>query len=207
MGNQLEMLCSWLAPEQIPLWLKVGYTLFLCLLIPVYWEHYGPGNFLWFSDIALLLATGALWLESPFLTSMIALAVLLLDIAWNLDFFAHLLTDTSITGLSAYMFNRKTSLLIRALSLFHIVFPILLLWMLSRLGYDKRAFIMQTLLAWIVLPLSYFFTRRSENVNWVHGFGNKPTRWLAAPLHVLLLMILFPLVIYLPTHFLLQTFF
>ena len=201
------MLWSSIAPEQIPLWLKVGYTAFVCVLVPIYWRHYGPGNFLWFSDACLLIALVAIWLESSLLTSIVALAILILDIAWNLDFFAKLLTNTSITGLSAYMFTRETSLLIRALSIFHVFFPVLIIWMLSRLGYDPRALAIQTLLAWILLPLSYFFTRRSENVNWVHGFGNNPHRWLAPPLHVLLLMILFPLVIYLPTHFVLQKLF
>ena len=194
MWNQLEMLWGSVAPEQIPLWLKVGYTAFVCVLVPIYWRHYGPGNFLWFSDACLLIAVFAIWLESSLLTSIIALAILLLDLA-------------SITGLSAYMFTRETSLLIRALSIFHVFFPVLIIWMLSRLGYDPRALVIQTLLAWILLPLSYFFTRRSENVNWVHGFGNKPQRWLAPPLHVLLLMVLFPLVIYLPTHFVLQKLF
>jgi hypothetical protein len=207
MWNQLEMLWGSIAPEQIPLWLKVGYTAFVCVLVPIYWRHYGPGNFLWFSDICLLIAVVALWLESSLLTSMIALSILLLDLAWNLDFFAKLITNTSITGLSAYMFTRETSLLIRALSIFHVFFPALIVWMLFRLGYDPRALVIQTLLAWVLFPLSYFFTRRSENVNWVHGFGNKPHRWLAPPLHVLLLMILFPLVIYLPTHFVLQKIF
>jgi hypothetical protein len=207
MWNQLEMLWGSVAPEQIPLWLKVGYTAFVCVLVPIYWRHYGPGNFLWFSDACLLIAVFAIWLESSLLTSIIALAILLLDLAWNLDFFAKLITNTSITGLSAYMFTRETSLLIRALSIFHVFFPVLIIWMLSRLGYDPRALVIQTLLAWILLPLSYFFTRRSENVNWVHGFGNRPQRWLAPPLHVLLLMVLFPLVIYLPTHFVLQKLF
>ena len=198
------MLWGVMAPEQIPLWLKVGYTAFVGVLVPIYWKHYGPGNFLWFSDISLLIGLPAIWLESALLTSIIALAILILDIAWNLDFFAKLLTNTSITGLSAYMFRRETSLLIRALSIFHVFFPFLIVWMLYRLGYDSRALGIQTLLAWILLPLSYFLTRRSENVNWVHGFGNEPSRWLAPQLHVLLLMILFPLVIYLPTHILLQ---
>jgi uncharacterized membrane protein len=79
--------------------------------------------------------------------------------------------------------------------------------MLHRLGYDGRALLVQTVLAWIALPLSYFFTRRSENVNWVHGFGNKPYIFLSPPLHILMLMISFPIVIYLPTHFLLQKLF
>jgi hypothetical protein len=38
----------------IPLGLKIIYTLFACALVPIYWRQYGPTNFLWFSDIALL---------------------------------------------------------------------------------------------------------------------------------------------------------
>lgn len=190
--------------DQIPLWLKVSCTLFVCLLVPVNWMQYGPGNFLWFSDIALLLTVPALWLESALLASMMALAVGLLEVAWIVDFFVRLITGVSVTGLSSYMFDPKISLLIRALSLFHIALPLLLLWMVYRLGYDSRALGAQTLLAWIVLPMSYLLTGRSENVNWVYGFGNQPQRWMPARLYVTLLMALFPLVIYLPTHLLLK---
>ena len=207
MWNQIEQLWSLIAPEQIPLWLKVGYTIFVCVLVPAYWKHYGPGNFLWFSDTALLITVIALWLENSLLASIAAVSVILLDLAWNLDFLIHLITGASLTGLSAYMFNRGVSRFIRALSLFHVFFPVLLLWMLHRLSYDGRALLVQTALAWIALPLSYFFTRRSENVNWVHGFGNKPHLFLSPPLHILMLMISFPIVIYLPTHFLLQRLF
>ena len=191
-----------LSPGQIPLWLKISYTLFVGLLAPVYWAQYGPGNFLWFSDVALLTTVPALWLESPLLASMMALAVALPQLAWNVDFFARLIAGASLTGLSGYMFDPKISLLIRALSLFHIALPILLLWMLYRLGYDSRALVAQTLLAWMVLLVSYLFAERSDNVNWVYGFGNKPQTWMPAPLYLALLMIMFPVVIYLPPHLL-----
>jgi hypothetical protein len=51
---------------KIPLWLKVAYTAFVAVLVPYYWHTYGPVNFLWFCDIALLVTLAALWLESPF---------------------------------------------------------------------------------------------------------------------------------------------
>lgn len=105
------------------------------------------------------------------------------------------------------MFNPRISLFIRALSLFHIVLPVLLLWMVYRLGYDPRAFILQTLLAWIVLPVSYLLTEPLENVNWVYGFRNKRQKVMPAPLYVGLLMALFPVVIYFPTHVLLKSLF
>ena len=190
--------------DQIPLWLKISSTLFVCVLVPVYWIHYGPSNFLWFSDIALLLSIPALWLESALLASMTTLAVAALELAWTVDFLVRLTTGVSLTGLSAYMFNPKILLSIRALSLFHIVLPILLIWMVYRLGYDSRAFAAQTLVAWFILPLCYLLTKPSENVNWVYGFGSQPQKWMPARLYVALLMILFPLVVYLPSHLLLK---
>ena len=186
----------------IPFGVKVLYTLFVCALVPIYWRQYGPANFLWFSDIALLALVPALWLENALLVSMIAISLVFFEALWNVDFFFRLSTGKSLIGLSAYMFDPKIHLSIRGLSCFHIVLPPLLLWMLYRLGYDQRAFILQTIVALVVLPLSYLVSNPQENVNWVYGFGQTPQRILPAPLFVILLMLLFPLVIYLPTHLL-----
>ncbi|MGH7848270.1 MAG: membrane-associated protein, partial [Candidatus Binatia bacterium] len=73
--------------------------------------------------------------------------------------------------------------------------------------YDARAFPAQTLLAWMVLPVSYSMSNPEQNINWVHGFGDPPQKWLAAPLHVALLMLGLPLSVYLPTHFILKKLF
>jgi len=193
--------------DQIALWLKISYTLFICLLVPVYWVQYGPGNFLWFSDIALFVTAAALWVESSLLASMMALSVLVLESVWIIDFIIGLISGSSVIGLSAYMFDSKISLSIRALSLFHIILPLLIVWLLYRFGYDTRALIAQTLLAWIVLPVSYFLTKPSENINWVYGPGGGPQKWMPAALYLVLLMLAFPLVLYLPTHFLLKKLF
>jgi len=193
--------------DQIALWLKISYTLFICVLVPVYWVQYGPGNFLWFSDIALFVTAAALWVESSLLASMMALSVLVLESVWIIDFIIGLISGSSVIGLSAYMFDSKISLSIRALSLFHIILPLLIVWLLYRFGYDTRALIAQTLLAWIVLPVSYFLTKPSENINWVYGPGGGPQKWMPAALYLVLLMLAFPLVLYLPTHFLLKKLF
>jgi hypothetical protein len=191
----------------IPLWFKIAYTLFVCFIVPIYWRRYGPANFLWFSDIALLVTMPTLWLESPLLASMMALAVTLPELAWNVDFFVRLSTGASLMGLSGYMFDRKIPLFIRALSLFHVCLPLLLVWMLYRLGYDKRAFFAQTLVAAIVLPLSYLFSDPQRNVNWVYGFGERPQTRVPALCFLAFLILMFPLAIYLPTHLVLDKFF
>jgi len=33
---------------RIPLWVKILYTGFMCVLVPYYWHDYGPTNFLYF---------------------------------------------------------------------------------------------------------------------------------------------------------------
>ncbi|PYL62108.1 MAG: membrane-associated protein [Verrucomicrobia bacterium] len=186
----------------MPIGLKITYTVFVCALLPIYWRQYGPANFLWFSDIALFALVPALWLENALLVSTMAISVVFFEALWNADFFSRLLTGKSLIGLSAYMFDPKIPLLIRGLSCFHIVLPLLLLWTVHRLGYDQRAFVWQTVVALVVLPISYLVSNPQENVNWVYGFGQKPQTILPAPLFVILLMLLFPLAIYLPTHLL-----
>jgi len=186
----------------IPLGLKVVYTIFVCALVPIYLRAYGPANFLWFSDIALLALVPALWLENGLLVSMLAISVVFFEVLWNLDFFYRLATAKSLIGLSAYMFDPGIPLFIRGLSSFHIALPLLLLWMVHRLGYDHRAFLWQTIVALVVLPFSYRVSNARENVNWVYGLGENPQRILPAPLFVILLMLLFPLAVYLPTHLL-----
>jgi hypothetical protein len=191
----------------VPISVKVAYTLFVALLVPNYWRQYGPANFLWFSDIALLMMVPALWLESQLLVSMTALSILLLELVWNIDFFFRLIKGVSLIGLSAYMFDLKISWFIRSLSFFHIALPLLIVWMLHRLGYDQRALLWQTLMTIVVLPLSYLVSNPRENVNWVYGFGEEQQTALPAPLFVTCLMLAFPILVYLPMHLLLSRIF
>lgn len=190
--------------ETIPLWLPIAYTLFLMVLVPVYWRHYGPGNFLWFSDVALFSVGIVLWTESHLLLSMMAVGVLGLELVWNVDYFGRLLTGRQLLGLSDYMFHSDKSLFLRGLSLFHVFLPAIVIWLLAAWGYDTRAIWYQTALAWAVLPLSYFLTDPKENVNWVFGFGDKPQQFLPKRVYLALVMLFFPICIHLPSHVILK---
>jgi hypothetical protein len=191
----------------IPLWIKLAYTLFVAIIVAVYAIKYSSSNFLWFSDIALLTTVPALWFESPFLASMMAVGVLLPEGLWNISFFGQLLTGKHVSGLTDYMFDARRPLYLRALSLFHVFLPPLLVWMLARLGYEPEAWIAQTALAWVVLPLCFWLTDPALNVNWVFGFGNKQQKLMHPLAYLGLLMVCFPVLIYLPTHLLLQSLF
>ena len=189
---------------EIPLWIKVAYTLMVAVIVPVYLAYYGPANFLWFSDVALVVTGVALWLESPLLVSMMTVGVLLPELLWNVTLFTRLVTGIRVSGLADYMFDTRIPKWIRALSLFHVVLPVLMLWMLHRLGYDPRALPAQTALAWVILPLTYAVTKPEDNINWVYGPGARPQRQVSPPLYLAFVLIFFPLIVYVPTHLLLR---
>lgn len=191
----------------IPLWIKIAYTSLLIVIVPVYAVWYGWRNFLWFSDIALICTGIALWLESPLVASMMAVAVLLPEVLWNVSYFARLVFGLRLSDLAGYMFDRKLPTFLRALSLFHVALPIVLLWMLARLGYDPRALPAQTLLAWIVLPVTYAVLRPGdENINWVCGLDGRQKK-LPPLVYLALVMLAFPIGLYLPTHLALNALF
>ncbi len=195
------------AAALIPLWIKVAYTVMVLIIVAVYIFKYPLGNFLWFSDIALLVTAVALWLESPLLASMMAVGTLLPETLWNVGFFGQLLTGRRVSGLTDYMFDAGLPRYLRALSLFHVVLPVLGLWLVARLGYDPRALAAQTVLAWVVLLLSYRLTDPKENVNWVFGWGAKPQQRIPPLLYLALLLAGFPALIHFPTHLMLQRLF
>src|SRR5262249_35340075 len=156
-------------------------------------------------DIALLVTVAALWLESSLLASMQALAITVAQSLWIIDLFLQLATGIQVIHLADYMFDPTIPLFMRGLSLFHGWLPFLLLWMVWRLGYDRRALLFQTGLAWLMFVLSYLLTNGptgpAGNVNQVYGpSSNEVQTWMHPWLWLALLMTGVPLCFYLPTH-------
>jgi hypothetical protein len=189
--------------------MRTLFAVLVAVVVPVYFVKYGPANFLWFSDIGLLGICAALWLEQPLLGSMMALAVLLPETLWLVSFVTGAIARGGrVTTLAIYMFDARIPFSLRALSgAFHLALPPGALWLLYYYGYDDRAFMAQTMLAWVVLPATLWLAPPEKNVNWVRGIGHPPRRRIPLPLHFSLVMLAYPLLIYLPTHLLLARFF
>jgi hypothetical protein len=196
--------------NRISLWVKLLYSAFVAVLVPCYLWAYGPRNFLYFCDLALLMGLVALWMESALWASMPAVGILLPQLLWMIDFAAGFF-GARVTGMTAYMFDSQLSLLLRGLSSFHLWLPFFLVWMISVLGYDPRAFAAWTGLASVVMLVCYFLMpappapadnpNLTVNINYVYGFSDKqPQHWMPPLVYLLLSMILLPLVVYLPTH-------
>jgi hypothetical protein len=199
-------------PDRVPLWLKLAYTAFMAVLIPVYWHYYGPTNFLYFCDVALILTLVGLWIDNPLLISMCAVGILAPQAVWVVDF-AFGFFGVTLLGTTAYMFKHENSLFLRGLSLFHGWLPFLLGYLVWQLGYDRRGFSAWTVVVWILILTCFFFMPPPDpnaglvpvNINYVWGpSDDAPQSWV--PPHVWLagIMIGAPLLLFLPVHLLLS---
>jgi hypothetical protein len=204
-------------PHKIPLAAKVAGTAFLAVLVPVYLHTYGPANFLWFCDAALILTVAGMWLESSLLISMCAAGILLPQCLWLVDFGVNLL-GFHFLNLTGYMFDHRISLFTRSLSLFHGWLPLLLVWLLFRLGYDKRVLSAWSGLAAGLVLVCYFFTPPAGaqlananvpiNINYLYGFKDQqPQHWVNQNLYVILWLGVLWLVAFFPTHLALRKIF
>jgi hypothetical protein len=184
------------AAGAVPRWLKLAYGGFLCVLVPAYWRAYGPGNFLWLSDIGLGATAAAAIAERPALAEAMAVGLLPLETAWSLDFAA----GGKLLGISGYMFEPDRPRFLRALSLFHLALPPTWLWMMRRFGYDRRSLRRHALVTAAALPLAYALTAPEANVNWVFGPGRSPQRRLPPRAYLALEMAALALLVQLPMH-------
>jgi hypothetical protein len=204
------------AARRLPLWVKLLYTAFVAVLVPFYLREYGPTNFLYFCDVALLMAVAAVWLESPLLASMPLVGIFLAQMVWVVDFLGGLVGH-HVTGMTAYMFNPGIALFARFLSFFHFWLPFFLLVVVLRLGYDRRAFAAWTALALGLMLVCYFLMPAPPppadnpnlpvNINYVYGLSDdKAQTWLPPLAYLAVLMVGFPLLLFLPMHLILARF-
>lgn len=197
---------------RIPLSLKLAYSAFALVLIPVYLFHYGPTNFVYFCDQAVLLTLIGIWIESPLLISLCAVGILAPQILWIVDFLGTAI-GRPITGMTEYMFDPAKPLLLRALSGFHGWLPLLLVYLVARLGYDRRALPIWTVMAVITILVCFFLmpAPRTDagltpvNINYVWGFSDVTAQaWMPAWAWLSLMLVGLPLLLFLPTHMVLR---
>jgi hypothetical protein len=198
--------------------LKIAYSVFVVLHIVVNYRYSGPLNFLWFCDIAVLITLAAVLLESALLLSVACVLILLPMSLWIVDLGSRVVMGHGhyLFGIAGYMFDPHIPRDVRIVSSFHVWLPILLLWMLYRLGYDRRALAIVSFAGVMILLVSFLASPRPPrtpahpevNVNLVFGFSDQaPQSRMPGWLYLMVLMALYPPVVYLPTHLIVSAIF
>ena len=183
---------------------QLSITLWVAVLVPVYYVNHGLFHFLWLSDVALFLTLAAVWRQSTLLFSATLLYALPFELAWNIDFLVELFTGFNLMGIADYMFDDGEPLHLRLISLFHVYMFAIWIWLLFRWGYHRRAFSYAVWLWLATIPLSYWLTDPERNINWVYSVRELGIEWMPEWLWPVMMMILVPVIIYPATHYLLK---
>ncbi|MGH9644978.1 MAG: hypothetical protein ACRD3Q_21455 [Terriglobales bacterium] len=123
-----------------------------------------------------------------------------MDVGWRAA------TGHFLIGGTEYMLDARYPLWIRLLSTFHIGLPLVLLWILHKAGYDRRALALQAAIAAILLIVSRFLSREL-NLNYAYRDPLFHRAWGPAPIHLAVIFIPLVVLIYWPAHLLLAWFF
>jgi hypothetical protein len=180
--------------------------LWLLIYIPSYAAAYGWANFLFLCNLGVGLTAAGLWFRNRLLLSSQAVAAMFIGVLWSVDFFGRLLLGFHPLGVTGYMWDPQYPLATRLLSLYHVVWPILLWVALRRVGYDRRGWPLQSAIAALVLVVCRLATGPVENVNYVFTdplFG----RTFGPPwMHVAVIWAVLAFVLYGATHLVLRRF-
>jgi hypothetical protein len=129
----------------------------LVVYIVTYTRVYGAANFLFLCNLSVVLVVAGLWAGSALLLSSQAVGILLVGTAWGLDVASWFLFRVHVIAGTEYMWDPRYPLFARLLSVYHVVLPIVLFWALRRLGYDRRGYGLQCLIAIAGVALGRFF--------------------------------------------------
>jgi hypothetical protein len=170
--------------------------------LPSYFRVWGWANLLHLCDVAVILSFIGIWSANPLLLSSQAVSSLGPGLFWILDVGWRLTTGRYLVGGTDYMWDARYPLWVRLLSSFHVGLPLVLLWTLRKVGYDKRALGLQAAIAAVLLIVSRFLPAEI-NMNYAYRDPVLHRAWGPAPAHLAMIFIPLVALIYWPTHSLL----
>lgn len=179
-------------------------ALWLLIYLPMYHVAYGALNFLFLCNIGVILTAIGLIVRSRLLLSSQAVAAPVIALAWALDAVWKLATGDFLYGGTAYMWDPAFPLPARFLSLYHLAWPLLLWWMLRRIGYDPRGWPLQAIIAALAMIAGRLLAPALDNVNFAWSDPFLGRQFGPPALHLLICWALLCAVAYGPTHVLLR---
>src|SRR5208282_5134551 len=191
-----------LNPPTFPV-LRWFSLLWMVVWLPAYFRVWGWANLLHLCDVAVILSFVGIWLANPLLLSSQAVSLLAAGFFWILDVGWRLTTGRFLLGGTDYMWDSRYPLWVRLLSTFHVGLPLVLLYALRKVGYDKRALGLQAAIAAVLLIAGRFLSA-DANMNYAYRDPVFHRAWGPGPVHLAFTLIVLIVVIYWPTHLLLS---
>lgn len=189
-----------------PHWVRWAALAWLAFWVPVYWLFWGPHNFVYLCDIAVILGCIGLCTNNMLLISSQVVSSLAVDAMWAVDAAWRAAFGRHIFGGTEYLFGPGHPLWLRLLSLYHLALPVVLLLALHRAGYDRRGWRLQSGIVAAAFVAARF-TPASQNINFAFRLPVVDKPFGPAPLHVTVSILFMIFAVYWPTHWALRKIF
>jgi len=180
-------------------WMRWAAVVCLAVWLPAYAITWGWWNFVLLCNIAVILTCVGLWRGDALLLSSQAVSTIVVEPLWTLDVAWRFVSGAHLIGGTEYMWDPVYPLWVRLLSAYHVLWPVLMVWAVRRVGYDRRGFWLQSGLAVAVMALSRFGDP-VRNPNMAFRDPIFQQTWGPAPAHIALMLAVLIFVIYWPTH-------
>jgi len=180
--------------------LRWVWLAFMVVWVPTYVIYWSPVDFLYLCNLAVILTGAGLWFRNSLLVSSQAVATMVIGPLWVLDVAWGVITrGQHLIGGTEYMWDATRPLWVRLLSFDHLAVPLATWWAIRKLGYDRRAWGVQSGFAAAVLVISRIIAP-DKNMNFAHKELVTNHTWGPAPVHLLVLWGVLVLAVYWPAH-------
>jgi len=176
----------------------------LLLWLPIYHDAYGAWHFLQLCNLGLLVGIVGVLLGNRVLLSSQAVACVVIALLWLADVGSRLVSGQHLHGGTAYMWDSAIPVAARALSLYHLGFPVLMLYCLRHTGYDRRGFVLQCVLAAAAIAIGLVLAPAAHNLNYAFAWPGAATPHTDPLLRSMLAWAMLIVLFYLPAHLLLD---
>jgi len=180
--------------------LRWVWLAFVVVWAPTYVIYWSAADFLYLCNLAVILTCAGLWLGNRLLLSSQAVATIVIGPLWVFDVVWGLVTHgRQLIGGTEYMWDVSRPLWVRMLSFDHLAVPLLTLWGVRKMGYDRRAWGFQAAFAGVALMASRIVDP-AKNMNFAVKELVTYHTWGPMPVHLLVVWSVLVLVVYWPVH-------
>jgi hypothetical protein len=184
-------------PFPIVRWVALA---FLAGWMPTYAVTWGSADFLYLCNVAVIMTCLGLWLGSALLLSSQAVAMMVIGTVWCVSLAWSAVTHGhTLIGGTEYMWDPHYPLWVRLLSFDHIAVPAVCLWATRKIGFDRRAWKFQSVVAAVVLTSSHFVAPE-RNLNFARKELLSYHTWGPGLVHVLFIWTILILLGYWPVY-------
>ncbi|HKW88944.1 MAG TPA: hypothetical protein VJN21_09325 [Candidatus Acidoferrales bacterium] len=192
--------------SKFPDWVRWACAVWLAAWFAIYWREWGVANFLHVCNLAIILSCLAIWRNNSLLLASQAVASVLGDALWDLDVSWNFFSGHHVFRGTEYMWDAHYALWVRLISLYHFVWPVILIWSVKRVGYDRRGLALQAGIGAAAI-LAGRLANPALNLNFAFADPIFHRQIGSAPVHLFIIWAVLVCVVYVPTHLVLSKLF